>query len=162
MRKQNNQAFILNWAPETKQVECEGERLLMHTEIYLRVSVYTIYIWVQVCGWRGLVPGIEPRTWACIFKWPRYGQLRHRDSSGVVVQVWRPRNQTSCPLPAPRPANLHFRVRAVQAILTPGLEPKECMPQPYMNFVRHVTISSFCFCLFFYCCYAATVTPLAL
>ena len=37
-------------------------------------------------------------------------------------QVWRPRNQTSCPLPVPHPANLLFRVQAVQAILTPGLE----------------------------------------
>jgi len=55
---------------------------------------------------------------ARISKRPRYGQVRHRVSSGVVVQVWRPRNQPSCPLPAPRPANLHFRVRAVQAILT--------------------------------------------
>jgi len=70
-------------------------------------------------------------------KWPWYGQVRHRVSSGVVVQMWGPRNQTSCPLPAPRPANLHFQLRAVQDVLTPGLETSECILQPYINFAQH-------------------------
>jgi hypothetical protein len=86
---------------------------------------------------------------ARISKRPRYGQVRHRVSSGVVVQVWRPRNQPSCPLPAPRPANLHFRVRAVQAILTPGLKTNESMLQPYMNFVQHgLKVMTGCFTSF--------------
>ena len=91
----------------------------------------------KTCHNFGPVSGITSLmcSWS-MYLWPWYGQV-HQVRLGVVVQVWRSRNQTSCPLPVPHPVNLHFRVRAVQTILTPGLETNKSMLQPHINFVRH-------------------------